>query len=92
MNKADMIAHISEETGINKTLVNDMLDSFASAITQALKKGDKVTLVDFGTFSVSHRAARVGRNPQLNGEASKIQIKAKKVAKFKAGKLLSASI
>lgn len=87
-----MIAHISEETGINKALVNDMLDSFTGAITQALKKGEKVMLVDFGTFSISHRSARVGRNPQLKGAASKIQIKAKRVAKFKAGKLLSASI
>ena len=92
MNKADMIAHIVEETGINKSLANEVLDSFTDAITQALKKGEKVTLVDFGTFSVSHRSARVGRNPQLKGEAARIQIKAKKVAKFKAGKLLSVSI
>ncbi|MFP5039472.1 HU family DNA-binding protein [Parasediminibacterium sp. JCM 36343] len=89
MNKADLIAQISEDAGITKTEANAALDSFTAAVTKALKKGDKVTLVDFGTFSVSARAARTGRNPQT-GEA--IKIKAKKVAKFKAGKELSASI
>ena len=85
MNKADMIAHISEETGINKALVNDMLDSFTGAITQALKKGEKVMLVDFGTFSISHRSARVGRNPK-SGE--QVMIPEKKVPHFKPGKEL----
>jgi nucleoid DNA-binding protein len=60
-----------------------------SMVTKTLKKGDKVTLVGFGTFSVSKRAARNGRNPQTGAV---IKIKAKKVAKFKAGKELSAKI
>jgi DNA-binding protein HU-beta len=65
------------------------LDSFTNAIISTLKKGDKVTLVGFGTFSVSQRAARNGRNPQT-GEV--IKIKASKVPKFKAGKEFSTKI
>jgi DNA-binding protein HU-beta len=61
----------------------------SEAVTKALKKGDKVTLVGFGTFSVSKRAARMGRNPQTGAA---IKIKAKKVAKFKAGKELSGKL
>jgi DNA-binding protein HU-beta len=89
MNKADLIAQISEDSGITKTQANAALDSFIAAVTKALKKGDKVTLVDFGTFSVLERAARTGRNPQTGAS---IKIGAKKVAKFKAGKELSVSI
>lgn len=89
MNKADLIAQISEDAGITKTEANAALDSFTAAVTKVLSKGGKVTLVDFGTFSVSQRSARAGRNPQT-GES--IKIKAKKVAKFKAGKELSSSI
>ena len=89
MNKADLIAQIAEDAGITKTEANAAIDSFTAAVTKALKAGDKVTLVDFGTFSVSSRAARAGRNPQTGAA---IKIKAKKVAKFKAGKELSASI
>ena len=66
-----------------------MLDSFIEAVTKTLKSGNKVTLVGFGTFSVSKRNARTGRNPQT-GEA--IKIKAKKVARFKAGKELAAKL
>lgn len=89
MNKAELIAQIAEETGITKTQANAALDSFVGAVTKTLKKGDKVTLVGFGTFSVSKRQARTGRNPQTGAT---IKIKAKKVAKFKAGKELSAKI
>ena len=89
MNKADLIAVLSEDAGITKTQANDVLNSFTSTVTKTLKKGDKVTLVGFGTFSVSKRAARTGRNPQTGAT---IKIKAKKVAKFKAGKELSAKI
>jgi len=89
MNKADLIAQIAEDAGITKTEANAAIDSFTAAVTKTLKAGGKVTLVDFGTFSVSSRAARAGRNPQT-GES--IKIKAKKVAKFKAGKELSLSI
>ena len=86
MNKAELIAQLAEDAGITKTQANAALDSFVDAVTKTLKKGDKVTLVGFGTFSVSKRAARNGRNPQT-GEV--IKIKARKVARFKAGKELS---
>lgn len=89
MNKAELIAHLAGETGITKTQANAALDSFVGAVTKTLKKGDKVTMVGFGTFSVSKRAARIGRNPQTGAA---IKIKAKKVAKFKAGKELSSKL
>ncbi len=89
MNKAELISKISEDAGITKVQANATIDSFVSAVTKTLKKGDKLTLVGFGTFSVTKRAARNGRNPQT-GET--IKIKAKKVAKFKAGKDLSSKI
>ncbi|MEY3508181.1 MAG: hypothetical protein RIR44_1413, partial [Bacteroidota bacterium] len=79
----------AEDAGITKVQANAALDSFVDTVTKTLKKGDKVTLVGFGTFSVSKRAARTGRNPQT-GEA--IKIKAKKVARFKAGKELSSKV
>ncbi|MEJ7912765.1 MAG: HU family DNA-binding protein [Chitinophagaceae bacterium] len=89
MNKAELITTLAEEAGITKTQANTALDAFVTAVTKTLKKGDKVTLVGFGTFSVSKRAARNGRNPQT-GEV--IKIKARKVAKFKAGKELSGKL
>ncbi len=89
MNKAELITKIADDAGITKTQANATLDSFVDAVTKTLKKGDKVTLVGFGTFSVSKRAARNGRNPQTGAV---IKIKAKKVAKFKAGKELSAKM
>ena len=89
MNKADLITQIAGDTGVTKTQANTVLDSFVATVTKTLKKGDKVTLVGFGTFSVFKRAARIGRNPK-SGVA--IKIKAKKVAKFKAGKELSSKL
>jgi len=89
MNKAELISKISEDTGITKTQANETLDSFVETVAKTLKGGGKVTLVGFGTFSVSKRAARNGRNPQTGAV---IKIKAKKVAKFKAGKELSAKL
>ena len=89
MNKAELIAKIAEDAGITKTQANLTVDAFVDAVTKTLKKGDKVTLVGFGTFSVSKRAASNGRNPQTGAV---IKIKAKKVAKFKAGKQLSSKI
>jgi DNA-binding protein HU-beta len=86
MNKSELIAKIAEDAGITRSQANTALDSFVEAVTKTLKGGGKVTLVGFGTFSVSKRAARNGRNPQT-GEA--IKIKARKVARFKAGKELS---
>ena len=88
MNKAELIAKLSDDAGITKTQANSALDSFIEAVTKTLKGGGKVTLVGFGTFSVSKRAARNGRNPQTGAV---IKIKARKVAKFKAGKELAAN-
>jgi DNA-binding protein HU-beta len=89
MNKAELIAKIADDAEITKTQANSALDSFIEAVTKTLKGNGKVTLVGFGTFSVSKRAARNGRNPQT-GEV--IKIKAKKVARFKAGKELTAKL
>lgn len=86
MNKADLIAKIAEDTGITKLQANAALDSFTEAVIKTLKGGGKVTLVGFGTFLVSKRKARKGRNPQTGAE---IKIKAKTVARFKAGKELA---
>src|SRR5664279_1178583 len=89
MNKAELIAKMADDAGVTKTQANASLDSFVEAVTKTLKGGGKVTLVGFGTFSVSKRAARNGRNPQTGAV---IKIKDKKVAKFKPGKELSAKI
>lgn len=86
MNKAELIAQMAEDAGITKAQANAALDSFTQSVANTLKEGGKVTLVGFGTFSVSERSARSGRNPQTG---KTIQIDAKKVAKFKAGKQLS---
>lgn len=89
MNKAELIDKISKDAGITKVQANEALDSFTNSVVTALKKGDRVTLVGFGTFSVSERAARNGRNPQTGAV---IKIKARKVPKFKAGKEFSTKI
>jgi DNA-binding protein HU-beta len=89
MNKAELIDKISADAGITKAQANEAIDSFTSAVIATLKKGDRVSLVGFGTFSVSARAARNGRNPQTGAT---IKIKASKVPKFKAGKGFSESI
>lgn len=89
MNKAELIDKLAGDAGITKTQANDALDAFTNSVVSSLKKGDRVTLVGFGTFSVSERAARNGRNPQT-GEI--IKIKARKVPKFKAGKEFSTKI
>jgi len=89
MNKAELITKISEEAGITKVQAGSALETFMESVAKTLKRGDKLTLVGFGTFSVSKRAARKGRNPQTGAT---IKIKAKKVAKFKASKELSAKV
>jgi DNA-binding protein HU-beta len=89
MNKADLISKIADETGITKAQANAAIDVLTESITKALKGGGKVTLVGFGTFSVSKRSARNGRNPKTGDP---IRIKAKKVARFKAGKELAERI
>ena len=89
MNKAELIESIANEAKISKADAGRALDATIGSISKTLKKGDKVSLVGFGTFAVTKRAARTGRNPQT-GKA--IQIKAKKVAKFKAGSELAATV
>jgi DNA-binding protein HU-beta len=89
MNKAELIDSIANEAKISKADAGRALDATIGSISKTLKKGDKVSLVGFGVFTVTKRAARTGRNPQT-GKA--IQIKAKKVAKFKAGSELAATV
>lgn len=89
MNKAELVSKIADDAGLNKSQANAALDAFTGAVGKALKSGDKVTLVGFGTFTVSKRKARTGRNPKTGAA---IKIKAKKVARFKAGKELSAKL
>lgn len=89
MNKAELVDKLAKDAGLTKAQANAALDSFTTSVTGALKKGDRVTLVGFGTFSVSERSARNGRNPQT-GEV--IKIKARKVPRFKAGKEFSTKI
>lgn len=89
MNKADLIDKMAADADITKTAAAAALDSLLEGVTRSLKKGDKVTLVGFGTFSVSKRKARTGRNPQTGAT---IHIGAKKVPKFTAGKALKDSV
>ena len=88
MNKGDLIEKMAKDANITKAAAGDALNAFMEAVKGTLAKGDRVTLVGFGTFSVSGRSARTGRNPQTGKE---IQIAAKNIAKFKAGAELSAS-
>ena len=89
MNKADLIDAVSGEAKLTKADAERAIDGAISAITRALKKGERVALVGFGSFIVAKRNARTGRNPQT-GKA--IQIKAKKVAKFRAGMELAKAV
>jgi DNA-binding protein HU-beta len=82
MNKAELIDAIAASSGLTKSDAKKALDAFVESTTDTLKKGDRISLVGFGSFSVSERKARTGRNPQTGKE---IQIPAKKVVKFKAG-------
>jgi DNA-binding protein HU-beta len=85
MNKAALIGKIAEDAGITRSAAATAMNSMLEGITYSLKKGQRVTLVGFGTFGVTKRKARIGRNPQT-GEA--IKIKARKAVRFKAGKQL----
>lgn len=89
MTKADLVNSIAEKAGLNKAEAEKALKAFTDAVTDALKAGEKVSLVGFGTFSVGERAARQGQNPQTG---AKIDIPAAKVPKFKAGKALKDAI
>lgn len=85
MNKAELVSKMAEDAGTTKVQAAAALQSFIEGVTKTLKSGNKLILVGFGTFSVSKRAARLGRNPSTGAT---IKIKAKKVAKFKASKEL----
>lgn len=89
MNKNDLVAHVAEVAEISKADAGKAVDAVFDGITDALKKGDDVRLVGFGTFAVAERAASEGRNPRT-GE--KISIPASKQPKFKAGKALKDSV
>lgn len=89
MTKADLVDVMAKEADITKTAAALVLDAYVDAVTKELKKGGKIGLVGFGTFSVSKRKAREGRNPKT-GET--IKILAKKVVKFKAGKELAEKV
>lgn len=85
MNKSELIDHIATQSDLSKAAAARALDATIEAVTRTLKKGGKVQVVGFGTFEVSKRAARTGRNPRT-GEA--VEIKATKVPKFTPGKAL----
>jgi len=89
MNKAELVETISKKTGSTKASVETTLDAFMESVTTSLTKGDPVALVGFGTFSVSKRAARKGRNPATGAE---LKIPAAKVAKFAAGAKLKKAV
>ena len=85
MNKTELVAAVAEQADISKKDAEKVLKAFVDVVTEEMKKGEKVQLVGFGTFEVSERAAREGRNPQT-GKTMKIE--ACKAPKFKAGKAL----
>ena len=89
MNKAQLIDAMAEAAGLTKADAKKALDAFVTDTTGALKGGDRVALIGFGSFSVTERSARTGRNPQTGKE---ITIAAKKVVKFKAGAELSEAV
>ena len=89
MNKTELVAAMAKETNLSKKDVEAVLKSFLDVVSEELKKGEKVQLVGFGTFEVSERAARTGKNPQTGAE---IKIAACKAPKFKAGKALKDAV
>jgi DNA-binding protein HU-beta len=89
MTKEEIISQIAADADTTKVQARASLESFIDCVSKTLKKGGKISLVGFGTFSVSKRKARTGRNPKTGAP---IEIKARKVAKFKAGKNLSETV
>ena len=89
MNKTELVAAMAEKTGLSKKDAEASLKAFTEVVAEELKKGEKIQLVGFGTFEVSERAARTGRNPQTGAEMT---IAASKSPKFKAGKALKDSL
>ncbi|MGA1790855.1 MAG: HU family DNA-binding protein [bacterium] len=83
MNKADLVEKMAGEAGISKVAAEKALNAMVNGVKGALKKGENITLIGFGTYSVANRKARVGRNPQTGAE---LKIPARKVVKFKPGK------
>jgi DNA-binding protein HU-beta len=89
MTKGELITSIGKEAKISKASAEKAINAFTNTVMKALKKGDKLALTGFGTFSVAKRRARMGRNPQTGKE---IKIPAGRVAKFKAGNLLKSAL
>ena len=89
MNKTELVAAMAEQAGLSKKDAEAALKAFTDVVAEELKKGEKIQLVGFGTFEVSERAARTGRNPQTGAEMT---IAASKAPKFKAGKALKDSL
>ncbi|WP_020182117.1 HU family DNA-binding protein [Methylotenera sp. 1P/1] len=89
MNKSELIAEIATEAGITKAEAGRVIDATTSAITASLKKGEAVTLIGFGTFKVSKRAARTGRNPRTGAE---LKVAARNAPAFAAGKALKDAV
>ncbi|MBQ2902609.1 MAG: HU family DNA-binding protein [Agathobacter sp.] len=89
MNKTELVAAMAEKAQLSKKDAEAALKAFTDVVAEELKKGEKIQLVGFGTFEVSERAARTGRNPQTGAE---MKIEASKAPKFKAGKALKDSI
>jgi len=89
MTKGELIASVGKDAKISKALAEKVINAFTNTVMKALKKGDKLALTGFGTFSVAKRRARMGRNPKTGKE---IKIPATRVARFKAGNLLKIAV
>lgn len=89
MNKGELIDAVAESTGLSKADASNAVDATIDAITNCLKKGESATIVGFGSFTVKHREARTGRNPRTN---EPLQIAARNVPGFKAGKALKDAV
>lgn len=89
MNKAELIHEMAESAGVSKEVAKKVFESFQNVIATTLGKGENITLIGFGTFSVNARAAKTGRNPRT-GEP--MEIPAKNVVKFKPGKSLQSAV
>ena len=89
MNKAELVSAVAEKAALSKKDAENAVKAFTEVVAEELKKGQKIQLVGFGTFEVSERAARTGRNPQTGKE---MKIPASKAPKFKAGKALKVAI
>lgn len=89
MTKGDLIEALASRAGVSKKAAGDLLDAFVGIVTEKIKTGEKVAITGFGTFTISHRAARAGINPQTK---EKIEIPAMDVPKFTAGKTLKEAV